>query len=429
MPHPAVVQAIGRVRSSPRRGRGSSDIELGAAAQASAVSGRIWLLVAALTLAHAAAATVVALYASFPSAYDELAHISLVRSMAEAPQLFLPYGRLMLLDPTLQVWTSEPNYLAHPSLYYLALSPLAGWGYLPLRFANVALSSLALLLAAAGGARLIGSGRGLVPFLILLFCFPKSPVLGGIVSNDNLVLLASAVFLWGCSSGRHRTAWIAAAIVLAGWAKLTALVALGATVTFVQMEAVLAGRTKVFARENVWFAAAALTGFCPCLVNYATTGHFLFGPVNEGWIIPAGQRVSLSVPDFVWLFFQRLGAKYPLQDMLLQFGPLLAGLVAIASLPLRGGGTASVVAKSSMLALLVFVTIHVGYGWHTFQITGRETADAQIRYYNVLWPGFALALALNSGKLDPRGWPLVTCLVIGVAAIPTMLGFVLMPGA
>jgi hypothetical protein len=408
------------------------------------------VLVLALA-AHIVVACAVALHSYFPSSYDEIAHISFVKAMADAPVLFPHYGSYRLLDgKDLGVWTSEPNYLAHPSLYYLFMAPiwtLSGGSVLALRLADVALSSAGLALTAAAGARMIETPRTRLLFVLLVFCFPKNPIIGGIVSNDNFVLIAAGLFFWGCASPSRRTVWLCAALALAGWTKLTALVGLGAAagvlVLWETLECVPAGwhhrgRNRSITPdrlaaprprlryEPIALALAVLVGLTPYAVNWMRTGHLLFVPLNSFWTIPVEQRLHLDFMGFVQVFFRRIADKFPAADRMMNDAVPLASVAVIAcgALYRKGERKARRVAVSFLAALVIFVPIHLLYAWKTFVSSG-QLSDAQPRYYNELWPGFALALALGCAAIDGRRWPIVTTGVVIVSLLPTAVGLLI----
>ncbi len=390
---------------------------------------RAGILFAIVLATHIAVAAGVAFFSTFPSTYDEIAHISFIKALAEAPVLFPHYGDYRLLDAKdLTVWTSEPNYLAHPSFYYLCMAPiwaLSGGSALVLRLADVVLSSAGLALTAAGGARLIHTPRTQLLFILLVFCFPKNPVIGGIVSNDNFVLIATGLFFWGCASP-HRILWLCLALILAGWTKLTALVGLGAAAGFLVLFSVMRDSKPLFQRGHFALAGALLVGFLPYAVNWVRTGHLLYVPQNSFWIIPADQRLHLDLISFIPVFLGRIVDKFPAADRMMNDAVPLAGLVLFSLLSLRsiGEDKARRVAIGFLAALAVFVPIHFFYAWRTFLSAG-QIVDAQPRYYNELWPGFALALTLACATIDQRKWPIATLCVVLLCLLPTALGLVI----
>jgi hypothetical protein len=388
------------------------------------------IMLLAVCTAHVFVATSVALYSFFPSNYDEIAHISFIKAMAEAPVFFPHYGDYRLLDPKdLGLWTGEPNYIAHPSLYYLFMAPLwilSGGSALALRLADVALSSFGLALTAAAGMRLISIARTRLIFVLLVFCFPKNPIIGGIVSNDNFVLIAAGLFFWGCASPRHRIFWLSLALILAGWTKLTALVGLGAATGALMLIELLHEGKPSFRRGHLALCLALLLGFIPYAVNWMRMGHLLFVPQNSFWIIPADRRPNLDLFGFLGGFFQQIVHKFPAGDRMMDATIPLIGLIlfSFAAFQSRGDDKARRVALSFLAAFVIFVPIHFYYAWHTFLSSG-ETCDAQPRYYNELWPGFALALSLACTAIDRQRWPIATVGVSILCLLPTAAGLLI----
>jgi len=380
--------------------------------------------------AHLGVASAVAVYSFFPSTYDEIAHISFIKALAETPVLFPHYGAYRLLDPkNISLWTSEPNYLAHPSLYYLFMAPIwnvSGGNVLVLRLTDAALSGFGLTLTALAGARLIEAPRTKLLFILLVFCFPKNPVIGGIVSNDNFVLIAAGLFFWGCASPRHRTLFLCLALILAGWTKLTALVGLGAAAGVLVLYSSLHDSKPLFPRAYIALALAVLLSLAPYIVNFVRTGHLLYVPQNSFWIIPDGRREHLDLFGFVQLFFRQIVNKFPAADRMMNDTLPLSALVVLSLLAFVGKGEdkARRVAISFLIAFAVFVPIHFSYAWQTFLSSGQNS-DAQPRYYNELWPGFTLALALACATIDRGKWPVAAVAVAILCLLPTAAGLLI----
>jgi hypothetical protein len=388
------------------------------------------LLFALVLSAHLCVAAAVAFYATFPSTYDEIAHISFIKALADTPVWFPHYGDYRLLDPTnLTLWTSEPNYIAHPSLYYLFMAPiwtLSGGSVIALRLTDVALSGFGLALTAAAGLKLIEERRAQLLFILLVFCFPKNPIIGGIASNDNFVLIASGLFFWGCANPHHRTLWICLALMLAGWTKLTALIGLTTAAGCLSLYTMQRNHRLLLRREHVLLAGACLLGALPYGVNWMRTGHLLYVPQNSFWIIPEDQRLHLDLFGFMRVFIEQIVNKFPAGDRMMDDGLPLAILIMLSFFAFRKTGEekARRVAISFLAAFVIFVPIHFYYAWQTFLSSG-ETCDAQPRYYNELWPGLALALALASTSIDRGKWPIATICVVILSLLPTAAGLII----
>jgi hypothetical protein len=167
-------------------------------------------------------------------------------------------------------------------------------------------------------------------------------------------------------------------------------------------------------------------GFVPYAVNWMRMGHLLFVPQNSFWIIPAEQRLHLDIFGFLGVFLQQIVNKFPAGDRMMDATFPLIGLVlfSFAAFRSRGDDKARRVALSFLAAFLIFVPIHFYYAWHTFLSSG-ETCDAQPRYYNKLWPGFALALSLACTSIDRKGWPIAAASVIVLCLLPSAAGLLI----
>src|SRR5215207_4091517 len=210
---------------------------------------------ALVVLAHLLIALATAWHAPFRTEFDGLQHLSVIRAQQEAPSLFPDHRAERILSlPSLAAWTDKPNYIPHPPLYYLALAPLSGGpapSVLTLRLANAAMSAVALCLVLLAGWRLFPTEAGRVVFALMAAAFPKAAVIGGMINNDNLAMLAAALVFAGLAGAPGGVVLLAAGLALAGWSKLTAMVALGAvTLAWLWIE----GR----ARDAAWARNCAI---------------------------------------------------------------------------------------------------------------------------------------------------------------------------
>lgn len=351
----------------------------------------------------------------FPSAFDELAHISAIRAQADNPDLFADTrGYLMVDAHDISRWTTSANYINHPALYYLLLSPLGG-SVEALRLANVALSMLAIGIIFATGLRVFQQTADRVVFAILAIAFPKTLLIGGMINNDNLAMVAAAMVFAGMCGVPGGALLIAAGLALAGWTKLTALIALSAAVAIL---ALVDWRKGLMRRETLLFAGGVAAGSIPYLVNLATTGKLFH--VNATIFASApGMKPDWGFADYAREFFTAFAMKWPAAEaslplwlgaMLIMLPLLLALLGVITDERVRRVGTAYAIATAITLAL------HFGFGWQSFQEIGDLTI-AQTRYYNVLWPGLALAAAAGVIKLGRLRYP-----AVALALLPTIPG-------
>lgn len=72
------------------------------------------------------------------------------------------------------------------------------------------------------------------------------------------------------------------------------------------------------------------------------------------------------------------------------------------------------------VGVAVLLAIHFGFGWRSY-VTLGDLTTMQTRYYNVLWPGIALAATIAIARLSTRlHWVRVVAVI--VCLTPTMLG-------
>lgn len=372
-------------------------------------------------VAFAAFALSIAIWMPFPSTFDELQHLSVVRSQQQAPALFADAGRYRVLDAhNPDRWTATRNYINHPALYYLTLAPLlaATDSVTVLRIANVVLALAALGIALwAGLRRLEPVARW--PFAILAGAFPKAALIGGMINNDNLAALAGAIVFAGVLGAPGAAWWIAAGLALAGWSKLTALIALAAVVTLHQV--MQAGwQPHRMPVRTLWpIAVGGAIGALPYIVNLLRSGHLLY--INDAaFYVPPDARPVMDGAQFVAQFLRSLVMKWPAAEAHL---PLLVALVTIAvpfglaACAWRRRGQAPGVATAYLGAAAILLAIHLWFGWSAYVRIGDLTI-AQPRYYGILWYGIAFAAAASLARL-PR---VARVLAIAVCLLPTIPG-------
>jgi len=306
-----------------------------------------------------------------------------------------------------RLWSAARNHLNHPAFYYLLLAPLAavGDGVLATRLANVAIATAALALAIAAGWRSLADTRARIAFAVIAASFPKAALIAGMINNDNLSALAGAMVFAGLA-GLPAAEWlIAGGLVVAGWAKLTTLVAMAAVVG---AHATLGGPRAIVSRRTALAIAAAVLGFLPYVVMRVTTGAFV--PVNLSvYRAPLAARPHWDAVTYAAEFGRAFVLKWPAAEASLPLA--VAGLLIAAALGMAAAGAVVAPAQrrlvgAFLIATLVTFAIHLGFGWQAFRTYGDMTI-AQTRYYNVLWPGIALGGAALIGRLAyrTRAWP------------------------
>ena len=182
-----------------------------------------------------------ACFGSFPNGFDEGAHFSFALHVLQSGEVLPAFTDLRLVDAEgLAGWTDRPNYLNHPSAYYVLMAAVAAPFELAAadlirfwRLLNVALTAVVVALILRLGREAGWSAPSQAAFATLVALNPALPVLGGIVSNDNLAFLGGALTCLGAfrllSGKRSRGVWMTAAagVLLAGLAKLTAVLLCG----------------------------------------------------------------------------------------------------------------------------------------------------------------------------------------------------------
>lgn len=355
----------------------------------------------------------------FPSPFDELAHLSVIRAQWEHSDLFADtrsYG--MLAADDLSRWSGARNFINHPALYYWLMSPLiaAGNPVLWIRLANALLATIAFAAILWGGCRLLATQQQKLAFAILSASFPKFILVGGIINNDNLAMVASAAVLAGLAAAPGGGWLVALGLALAGWSKLTALIAMAAAVgvwTF------LGGRASIRHPDARLAAVGALVGAAPFLANYFGTGA-LFHVNDAVFSTPANQRPDWGFVQYAADFFQTLALKWPAAEGSLPIwlsAVLIAIPIALCVAGVVGHRHVRRLGLAYLAALAITCTIHLAFGWRSFVSIGDLTIP-QTRYYAVIWPGIALAAApaLASVRQAPR------ILIFLALLVPTVFG-------
>jgi len=401
-------------------------------------------------LFHLSGASWTATEVPFPSRIDELHHVSYIVAMAEAPALFPDFERMRVLDGRGERFTSKGNHLNHPSPYYhlMALIGTVADSGPPrirlLRMASLVLSGAGVLLMLLGGMALLPNLATFAAFAGILVMFPKLAVVGGLINNDNLGVLAAGLCFASLArlyqGETSRTGvLLGLGIALAGWTKLTVLVMVGLAVLI--GEVLRLGAVADRARWPVLGIAAAVgsVGVVPTVQNLIGYGAPLYIFIRPGHnFIPVADRPDLDILTHGVLFFHHMALKWPALEpaqwlQSLGFAAVVLGVLAVGATWAvsrlgRGnaipdpadGGAASLMAVAYGLSATATVFIHMAFGWEMFRKMGDLTA-AQPRYYYVVWPGVALAGAVALRLLPAGRWrfygTLAVLLLLGLATI------------
>jgi hypothetical protein len=349
---------------------------------------------------------VVAWFGSFPNTYDERAHFSYALHVLETGGVLPSLDDLRLVDPISPArWTQERNYLNHPSPYYV----LIAWAAMPFELSSPGLIRLwrlfGVVLAASGLVLILALGRAAgwsapaqAAFVALIALNPTLPVLGGIVSNDNLAFAGGALTCLGVfrvlAGARTGAVWmsVAAGVLIASLAKLTAALLCGLLLAFALARLIA---SSGFAAALSWRSAgclsAAALGLAPYLLlalEYGSPAPFTTG--QEALLasrlaeMPEWQASRLAFWPYVAHFWQSLLVYWPPVTpansaplALLALPATCLGLSLIATLgalraTARGAGddpTAWLVACGA-LAIAVIVAAHLGFTFARHQETG-----------------------------------------------------------
>lgn len=348
----------------------------------------------------------IAIVYPFPSPFDELAHVSVVRAQLERPDFFADTRSYMLVQPgNIMQWSANANYINHPALYYLGISPLLNYEHpiLALRLANVALSILALTIVLQSGTKLFGQTADRIVFAIIVASFPKSGLTGGMVTNDNLAMVAAALVFSGMTSTVGGGLTLAIGLALAGWTKLTALIALAAAAG---IKILIEHKRGLFRRENWLALAGVVIGSLPYLVSFVRTGKLFHVNAAVFSSLP-GTKPDWDFIDYTRAFIFELIFKWPAAEASLPISIaalLIMSPLVFAVVGLLKDARVRAVGIAYLSATLITLALHIGFGWRSFESIGDLTIS-QTRYYNVLWPGIALAGAVAITRLRTLRYP------------------------
>lgn len=377
---------------------------------------RPWPLLAWACLAIA---TLFAVYTAFdrpfPSRFDEAQHLAYLRYA-------FAHGTLFPELTDIRGPEGSANYLNHPALYYLlmgAVDRVLGGSVTALRLAGVLLHVAAFAMVIDAAVR-AGCGRAaFVAIALLSVAMPLVHLLGGLVTNDTLGFLAGALVVWSFARAPDRPrlwyAVAAVAVIVAGWTKLTLLLAL---FPLFVLAFAWAGLPRIRLRLHLPVAAAvAALSAVPYLVWLArygsvapilvATDHDLSPAVTPGFVADA-----VTDPGFYDFLGMMLGALarsafephpvFPADMAWLAFA-LVAAAPAIAAMRARHAGNRPMAAlfAAGCVALAVEFAIHALFIYSWYVASG--TLDGfHFRYYIGALPLLILAVACCCGGAPER---------------------------
>jgi hypothetical protein len=351
--------------------------------------------------------------------FDEVAHVSYVAYLQRSGDAWPAFAKMPMLDPSSFRFTGAANYLNHPSPYYLLLAwlgpDLEGHPEALVfhRLLNVALDALGLAALIA-----IGLAAGLprstfCAYIIPIACIPVLTLLAGSVSNDNAAFAGGAVATLGAYqllvSGRQT--WLLVAlggVVVASWAKFTALLLAGGLVGGVLLWLLWRGRLP-----SRWIAPIAVAALLACapyialMVQYGSPT-----PMTAGELA----KVTTEAAQFGWAGAERLGLSAYVVHFVTEFAlewippwkpfsalyfalviPIAAAicagagtLVAIRRIASGNAASLDVVIAAGALAFAATFVIHIVFGYRLHMEFGW-LSSAYPRYYLPLAAIFPLA--------------------------------------
>lgn len=366
---------------------------------------------------------------SFP-APDELEHVSYAAHLREAGTVLPEFEAQRTLVPTdFSQWDTRPNYIGHPSAYYLFIGSFLDRSLPPQqavllpRLASLGLLLAGLAVALAAGARSFGRDRtALAVFCIGLPLCPEMLSITRQVTNDSLAVLGGALAYWG-ASGQDRPRWrsgvgIALGLVCALWAKPNAGLEVG---LFLAALAALRGS----GRSGLLLPAAlgGLIGTVPYLLMVRDYGALVPVTAEGVWEV----RHMADFREYLPVFLSNLGYTWGLLKTGVWPIPTAAGVLTIVAFwammgcvvvgawPARQqlSDPRAAVAAAAVIAFLLVLPIHL---WFASAKLGYSVPAASFRYYLPLWPALvhALAWAVLAAR---RPWHRVLFVSIGGAAL------------
>jgi hypothetical protein len=345
----------------------------------------------------------------FPGAFDELEHISYAAYLQETGRLLPRFEEQKTLSPgDLGRWDDRPNYLGHPSPFYLLMAVILDRTLPPRqailmpRLASAGLLLVGVALALGAASRQFERDR----MALLLFCLavalcPKLLAVCGQVSNDSLAFLGGALAYWGASE-EERCSWrgpaaIGLGLVLALWAKPNAGLLVGAWIgIFILLRA--PPRPSLLLGLGLGLAVGCIP--------------YLFIIMSYGAIVPVAAedfgnvRQMDGFANYLPVFLLTLGYTWAVSQTgawpITQAGAavtilLFWAMIACAAL---GGRAAwpckrepwAAIAVAAPAAFALVLPIHL---WFASTNLGFSLPAASFRYYLPLWPPLAHAVAFG----------------------------------
>jgi hypothetical protein len=358
--------------------------------------------------------------------FDEIAHYSFIAALAAHPTAFPDWGSYRQLAGDLLTWTDEPNYIAHPPLYHLLMTPFVAVfpGHaLPIRLIGGLVSTLGFVLAALGGLSRVTTPVGRIVLVAATFGPPAACAVAGLVNNDPLVELEIGLLIF--LSWRERDRPIAVALVLAalGWTKVTGFAAAVLFAGTVHLADLLAGRVRLASTATVARVLGVGLGAVPMLTNLVRIDTPIWvPPAFPGWFESVDPAIAAATSPlgFARIYIEHFGHRFPFYPEAFDATPILIGLFVLGLTALRPAATADARTRlltiAGLLTTVLYVALHFAYAWKAFRTMG-SLAELQPRYLLPVWPMLAAALGIGIGALPGRTPSVVGGLVLVALAV------------
>jgi hypothetical protein len=240
-----------------------------------------WHICAFVLSLFVLAATLSAIRKDVTRGFDEVAHASYVAHLQHSGETWPAFADMRMLDPSTFRFTGQANYLDHHSPYYLLLAWIGPdledhpQAIIIHRLINVALGAIGLTALMAIGIMANLPRLTLYAYLVPLACIPVLAPLAGAINNDNAAFggggIATLAAYQLLVTGRR--GWLMAAlagVILASWAKFTALLLTGGLIAGVSLWLLWQGRLQP--RSIVLIAVAMLVAAAPYIALLAQYG-------------------------------------------------------------------------------------------------------------------------------------------------------------
>ena len=411
-----------------------------------------WLVCAFVLLLFVVAATLSAIRKDVTLGFDEVAHASYVAHLQHSGETWPAFEDMRMLDPSSFKFTRDANYLDHPSPYYVLLArigpTLEGHPEAILfdRLFNA-------LLAAIGFAALMAVGLvaklprlTLYAYIVPIAGIPVLAPLAGAINNDNAAFAGGGIATLAALQllSTESRAWLIAAlggVILASWAKFTALLLVGGLVGGVLLWLLWRGRLP--SRSVGLIAIAALLAVAPYVALFVQYGSptprtpgqiamIKLGALAVGWdsaerMTPASYATHF-VSEFVLEWMPILKPRNALNYAALTI-PITAALcafvgflVAVQRIAYEKAGPLDIVVAAGVLAFAGTFLIHGIFSYELHTEFGWQ-ATAYPRYYLPLAAIVPLAeLSLLGAIKQPSARAILLVFLIAGPLVFRLLG-------